>query len=371
MKLMKTPRSVDLLITSRCNLRCTYCSHFTSAADVNEDLPAQEWLRFLEELNRCTVMDVCLQGGEPLMREDFSELIEGIVRNRMRFSILSNGTLITDEIARVLAATGRCDLVQVSIDGSNPETHDACRGRGNFQRAVTGLKLLMDHGVTAAVRVTIHRRNVRDLENLAKLLLEDFGLPSFGTNSASHLGLCRRNAEQVQLTAQERSLAMRMLLELSQRYDGRITAQAGPLAEARAWQEMEGARIQRLDSLPGRGYLTGCGGAFSKIGVRADGVVVPCPQMPDMELGRINRDDLVEIWRDHPELNRFRRRNEIPLSSFAFCRGCPYISYCTGNCPALSYTMVQDAWHPSPDACLRLFLESGGQLPAEGGAGAG
>ena len=34
MRLMKTPRSVDLSITNGCNLRCTYCSHFTGAGDV-------------------------------------------------------------------------------------------------------------------------------------------------------------------------------------------------------------------------------------------------------------------------------------------------------------------------------------------------
>ncbi len=86
-----------------CNLRCKYCSHFSGAGDVGRDLPAEEWLRFFEELNRCAVLNVTLQGGEPFCREDLEELIEGIVRNRMRFNILSNGTLITDEIAAFLA----------------------------------------------------------------------------------------------------------------------------------------------------------------------------------------------------------------------------------------------------------------------------
>ncbi len=148
MTLMKTPRSVDLLITGKCNLRCKYCSYFSSGAEVDEDLATEEWLTFFEELNRAMVMDVCLQGGEPFMRPDFQELIEGIVRNGMRFSILSNGTLITDEMAQFLASTGRCDYVQVSIDGSVAETHDVCRGAGNFDRAVNGLKLLQKHGVS-------------------------------------------------------------------------------------------------------------------------------------------------------------------------------------------------------------------------------
>ncbi len=365
MNIMRTPRSVDLLITSRCNLRCKYCSHFTSGADVEEDLPTEEWLKFFEELNRAMVLDVCLQGGEPFVRTDFRQLVDGIVRNGLRFSILSNATLITDEMAGFIASTGRCNYVQVSIDGSAAETHDACRGAGNFDRAVRGLKLLQRHGVPATVRVTIHRGNVRDLDNVARLLLEDFGLSSFGTNSASHLGLCRKNAEQVQLTGEERLIAMKSLLALSRKYDGRISANAGPLSEARGWRAMERAREQGLPSLPGRGFLTGCGGSFSKIGVRADGVMVPCVQMPDMALGRIHEDDLTEIWQDHPELNRFRKRREIPLSSFKFCSGCPYVTYCTGDCPATSYTIVHDAWHPSPDSCFRAYLESGGTLPPE------
>lgn len=48
---MKTPRSVDLSITRQCNLLCKYCSYFTSAADINQDLPEDEWIKFFEGLN--------------------------------------------------------------------------------------------------------------------------------------------------------------------------------------------------------------------------------------------------------------------------------------------------------------------------------
>ena len=104
---------------------------------------------------------------------------------------------------------------------------------------------------------------------------------------------------------------------------------------------------------------------MSKLAVRADGVMVPCAQMSHMMLGRINRDDLQEVWQGHPELLRLRERRNIPLSDFEFCRGCDYINYCTGNCPALAYTILGDVNHPSPDACLKRFLEAGGRLPKE------
>jgi SynChlorMet cassette radical SAM/SPASM protein ScmE len=363
MKLMKTPRSVDLSITNRCNLRCTYCSHFTGAGDVSQDLPKEEWLQFFEELNRCAVMNVTLQGGEPFCRKDLQELIEGIVSNRMRFNILSNGTLITDGMAAFLASTGRCDGVQVSIDGSVPTTHDACRGEGNFLKAMQGIESLQKYNVSVPVRVTIHRENVRDLENIAKLLLEEMRLPSFSTNSASHMGFCRQNAAQIQLTAEDRSLAMETLLELNKKYNGRINAAAGPLAEGKNWLEMEKDRQEGRQGSAERGHLSGCNGPMNELGVRADGVIVPCIQMSHIELGRINKDDLQEVWQEHPELKRVRARRNISLSDFEFCQGCDYINYCTGNCPALAYTILGKENHPSPDACLKRFLEAGGRLP--------
>ena len=363
MKLMKTPRSVDLSITNRCNLRCTYCSHFTGAGDVGQDLPKEEWLQFFEELNRCAVMNVTIGGGEPFCRKDLPELIKGIVRNRMRFNILSNGTLITDQVAAFLAATGRCDGVQVSIDGSIPMTHDACRGEGNFIRAMEGIKSLQNHNVSVSVRVTIHKHNVRDLENVARLLLEEVGLPGFSTNAASYMGLCRQNTEQIQLTAEERTLAMETLLQLTKKYNGRISATAGPLAEGRDWLEMEKSLREERASFDGRGYLTSCNGPMNTLAVRADGVMVPCGQMSHIELGRINMDNLQEVWQEHPELERLRERHNISLSEFEFCKGCDYINYCTGNCPALAYTILGIENHPSPDACLKRFLEAGGRLP--------
>jgi len=337
---------------------------------VGRDLPKEEWLQFFEELNRCAVMNVTIGGGEPFCRKDLPELIEGIVRNRMRFNILSNGTLVTEGMAAFLASTGRCDGVQISIDGSVPTTHDACRGEGNFLKAMQGIKSLQKYNVSVPVRVTIHRQNVRDLENVAELLLEDIGLPSFSTNAASHMGLCRENAEQVQLTAEDRSLAMETLLKLEKKYNGRISATAGPLAEGRDWLEMEKAIREGQKSIDGRGYLSGCNGPMNTLAVRADGVMVPCGQMSHIELGRINIDDLQEVWQEHSELEKLRGRHNIPLSDFEFCQGCEYINYCTGNCPALAYTILGKENHPSPDACLKRFLEAGGRLPEGVGHGA-
>ena len=363
MEPLRTPKSVDLNITNDCNLRCSYCSHFTSGSDAGMNLPLEEWLRFMEELNKCAVFDVCLSGGEPLFRKDFKEIVNGVVKNHMRFSVLSNGTLITDELVEYLKSTKRCSSFQVSIDGSSPASHDVFRGQGTFEKALQGLKILRKYKISATVRVTIHKHNYKDLHEIAKLLLEDVGLPSFSTNSASYMGLCRKNEAEVQLNIEEYCYTMEKLLDLKKKYSGRISANAGPLSTVKYWMEMEESIKKGVKSHQGCGKLTSCGGVFSKIAVNSDGIMVPCSQLSHIKLGRINKDSLQEVWLNHPELKRLRERRNTPLGAFDYCKGCKYIPYCRGGCPALAYTLTGEENRPSTDACYKAFLEAGGKLP--------
>lgn len=358
----KTPVSMDLEITSRCNLRCRYCYYFDNTAVSYSDLPTEAWLKFFAELGECAVLNVTLQGGEPFMRSDLRELVNGIVDNRMRFSILTNGTLIDDEMAEFLARTGRCDRIQVSIDGSCPQVHDASRGEGSFEKAIRGLRAVQAHGIPVDVRATISRYNVDDLENIARFLLEELNIPSFGTNAAGFLGTCRRNADDVMLSLEQRMAAMQTLQQLAEKYSGRIQAAAGPLADARTWNEMEKARLEGAPRPPRGGYLTGCGCTFTTMAVRADGAFVPCVMLAHMEMGHMNQDSLREVWQHSPALTQLRERSRIGLDQFDFCKGCLYTDYCTGNCPGLSYTLTGEVDHPSPEGCLRRFLAAGGKL---------
>jgi SynChlorMet cassette radical SAM/SPASM protein ScmE len=359
---MRMPRSLDLEITARCNLRCQYCYFFNNPAVAYEDLPTQEWLSFFDELGRLGVMDLTLSGGEAILRSDIRLLISAIIKNRMRFQILSNGALIEDDLAAFLAQTGRCNFVQISLDGASPEVHDSCRGEGSFNGAVRAIHTLQRHGVKVAVRVTIHRHNVGDLENITRFLLDELNLPAFSTNSAGYLGSCRLHAEDILLTAAERQQAMETLLRLQVQYPERIQAAAGPLAEGNMWRAMENARRQNAPAFPEGGRLTGCGCPTHKLAVRADGMIIPCSMLAHIVLGRINRDRLQDVWRNSPALRALRERRAISLDSFAFCTECEYQHFCTGNCPGLAFGLTGEIDHPSPDACLRRYLADGGTL---------
>jgi len=352
---MRTPRSLDLEITSRCNAACRYCYYLNNAGVTYADLPTQRWLDFFVELAAGAVMNVCLQGGEPLLREDFFTLVDAIVANRMRFSVLTNGSLLTPAAAERLRETGRCDEVQVSLDGSCAAIHESLRGAGTFAPALAAIRALQDAGVAVTVRVTVHPGNLDDLPQAARLLLDDLGLPAFSTNAASSLGSAGKYGAEVLLTPLQRLQAMRTLGDLQERYPGRIQASAGPLAEWRMFHAMEQARRDNLP-IAGRGHLVGCGCVFNKLAVRADGAFVPCVMLPTMTLGEIGRDSLAEVWQRAGTLQALRARREIRLDSLDECRDCPWVHSCTGSCPGMALSLTGEVDRPCPQSCLQRFV---------------
>ena len=124
-------------ITHRCNLRCSHCyQEDYSRIMTGEELftVLEKYRRFLE--SRRLYGHVNVTGGEPLSSPDFFPLIEEITRLGIRFSVLTNGTLITPAIARRIAAL-RPVFVQVSLDGCEG-VHDSIRGAGSFRLALDG-----------------------------------------------------------------------------------------------------------------------------------------------------------------------------------------------------------------------------------------
>lgn len=355
-RVMRTPRSLDLEITSRCNASCKYCYYLNNPDVDYTDLPTERWLSLFEEMGQSQVMDVTLQGGEPLLREDFLTLVDGIVDNRMRFSVLTNGSRMTPEIATHIKATGRCDLIQVSLDGSQPAIHESLRGVNTFEPALAAIHLLQQAELPVTVRVTVHPGNISDLPEIARLLLDDIGLPSFTTNATSSLGTSEKYGPEVFLDAPARLKAMHTLADLDGQYTGRIHASAGPLADWKMFSAMEEAR-KSGQAVSGRGRLVGCGCVFHTMAVRSDGAYVPCVTLPQMVIGQMGQDPLHEVWVNAVELNRMRERVEVPLTSFDECLDCDWRESCTGNCPGTAFTMTGEINRPCPNNCLKRFVE--------------
>ncbi|MCD4743545.1 MAG: SynChlorMet cassette radical SAM/SPASM protein ScmE [Desulfobacteraceae bacterium] len=358
------PKSLDLALTGKCNLQCAYC-FYNDEMNLRPDVDKETWLKFFKELGSLAVRDATLSGGEIFVRPDLWELIDGLVTNRMRYSINTNGTLITEKTLRSFEQGKRrirLDSIQVSIDGSCAEVHDKSRGQGTFKKAIQGLRLLKEAKFPVTVRATINRHNVDDLNNIARLLLEDIGIPSFSTNDAMPMGSGCENQPEITLTPQQQVQTMKDLAGLAEKYDGRVTAMAGPLAKWRSYQEMEHAMKTGEKSTRWQmGYLTACGCMFNKLSVHHDGIITPCNMLTKLEMGKINTDSFSEIWQQHQTLKDLKDRRKIPMTQVPGCEDCEWAEFCNGSCPGLAFEMTGDFNLANPHDCYRKFLrETGG-----------
>lgn len=362
----EAPRSFDLSLTGRCNLRCAYCFYADEMAG-RRDLPAARWLAFFGELKGLAVRSLTLSGGELFLRDGLWELLDGAVAARLRYSVLTNGTRLTEDVLAELAREPRrrrLDSIQVSIDGSCAEIHDASRGRGSFEMAIRGLRRLQAAGFPATARVTVNRHNVGDLDNVFRLLLDDIGLARVGTNDAMPMGTGCARREDIVLAPAQRVQAMRTLVKLEAAYPGRIQASAGSLALWHMFREMEDARATgRKTRRWQMGSLSSCGCMFAKLAVHHDGMIVPCNMLAAAALGWIGETPIRDLWQNHPLLKEMRGRGGIPMAEVPGCAGCEWTPYCGGGCPAAEYTRTGELNVANPDCCYRRFRAECGGLP--------
>jgi molybdenum cofactor biosynthesis enzyme MoaA len=141
-----------------CNLTCAHC--FISCSPENhafEMMTRREVERLLEQSVRYGVREYYFTGGEPFAHPEIVEMLERAL-DYGPATVLTNGTLLrsdrVERLARAAAASPYTLEFRVSIDGFTAAAHDALRGPGSFERAMTGLDRLVARGFLPIVTAT-------------------------------------------------------------------------------------------------------------------------------------------------------------------------------------------------------------------------
>lgn len=167
--LAKTPRPFTFshMVTSKCNCNCDFC--FWKHHSDKDDLSLEEIKRIYSEAKAEGYMNSILWGGEPLLRQDFTEIAKASLDNGMYTKVATNGWFLQDnhEFAKYT------DLIFISLDDIG-EKHDALRGnmKGLYDRVINGINFHKIHYPKMRIYVccTVSTANtLESLENVAKL----------------------------------------------------------------------------------------------------------------------------------------------------------------------------------------------------------
>jgi mycofactocin radical SAM maturase len=160
-------------ITYACNLQCVHCLSSSGIRDPRE-LSTDQAKAVLDELRDLQVFYINIGGGEPMIRKDFFEILEHAEVNNIGVKFSTNGTYITAENARRLAAMNYLDI-QISLDGVDAATNDAVRGKGSYATAIAAMNHLRDANFGQfKISVVVTRHNVDQLDAF-KALADSYG----------------------------------------------------------------------------------------------------------------------------------------------------------------------------------------------------
>lgn len=160
-------------ITYACNLQCIHCLSSSGRRDPRE-LTTEQAKAVLDELRDLQVFYINIGGGEPMIRQDFFDILEHAAHNNIGVKFSTNGTYIDATNARRLAAMDYVDI-QISLDGIDPATNDVVRGEGSYAVALQAMGHLRDaHFGEFKISVVATRHNVDQLDGF-KTLADSYG----------------------------------------------------------------------------------------------------------------------------------------------------------------------------------------------------
>lgn len=206
---LQSPPKVTLGITEACPLRCRHCYADCAAAPKSGELPADRWLALLERLIADGVIQVYIEGGEPLAKPGVMRVIARAAREAMTL-LRTHGTLVDDATADVLAAAG-VGRVFVDLMGADVATHETATGvAGSFNATCGGIRRLVARGIPTDVLVILTRQSAPGLNALLRLAA-DLGAERAGLLRLYPLGRAKRNWGEIALSLEEQMAAIRGL----------------------------------------------------------------------------------------------------------------------------------------------------------------
>lgn len=298
-------RTIKLHITNQCNLSCKTCYN-KATAGVMESSHVFSLLDQLRQEGRSLNWRLDILGGEPLLREDFYEIITHAKKKAgiKTVQVFTNATLINNQAAKKMKEAG-VDIAIVPLYSHIPEIHDSItQCRGSWLKARDGIASLLAAGINTysfIIFVSCNSDKIRELESFTR---------SLGTKPIFFPYIKQHICDDLYISDKDK---YQHLINYAFKNSGKHRKQT--LARAKC-----------------RGKL--CRAFVHTVTIKADGTITPCPFV-DLSLGNIQENKFYSILHgayNNKELLDF-------LSIPEECFQCTCVDICGGGCKSYNYQL--------------------------------
>ncbi len=286
---------VRIAVTEKCNLRCTYCMPEEGVDFQGKEkiLSAEETLRTIGILARMGVKKVRFTGGEPLVRKDIVDLVEGAASTPGIKSVhLTTNGLLFDRYAERLKEAGLTG-VNISLDTFDAEKFLKITRREGVEKVLDSIKLALDVGLPRVkVNVVMMRGfNEMELESFTELARDNRLTVRF-------IEFMPFDAHQIWETGVHFTSAESLVKQIEEMYPG-IQPAPGTRTEHHIFQAP--GHAGKIAVIPA--FTRSLCGNCSRIRVTADGSIRNCLysdreyNLRELIRGGASDDEVVDLFR--------------------------------------------------------------------------
>ncbi|MFO3693554.1 radical SAM protein [Staphylococcus felis] len=182
-----TPLHAVFEITHKCNLKCEHC-YLESSPFIQDTLSLEEFKKIATTMYENGILTCEITGGEVFVHPNAKEILEFALNKFKKVGILTNGTLLKQDILDLLIKYKKKIVVGISLDSICAEKHDSFRGKKSaFHQTCRTINKLSENGLFVRVGMSIYEDNMWEIDDMAKLV-RVLGASAFSYNWIDDFG---------------------------------------------------------------------------------------------------------------------------------------------------------------------------------------
>ncbi len=157
----RLPTRAMIELTHRCNFGCIHCYLRPQERQAQRppELSSRAVCSLLRQFREMGGFIVGFTGGEIFLRPDLLEIVAGARREGLSVSLLTNGSLITEKLARALRKVG-LNKLELTVHATDPSAfEEITRRQGSARRVFETLRILRKHRLPVCVKTFLMGSN--------------------------------------------------------------------------------------------------------------------------------------------------------------------------------------------------------------------
>ena len=329
---ISNPLAIVAELTHRCPLHCVYCSNPLELTLRSRELPTDAWARILREAAELGALQVDFTGGEPLARQDLTELIRAARGAGLYASLITSGLPLDEKRLAELVAAG-LDHLQLSFQGSEEATASEFSGTHTHAQKLRVATWVKQHRIGFTLNFVIQRQNLHQLEEMIALA-EQLGAGRVEFAHVQYYGWAFQNRAKLLPTREQLDRSLEIIKAAADRLRGSM-------------------RVEYVVPDYYAKYPKACMGGWGRkvMLVKPDGDVLPCHAanvLPGMKFENVQSHSMRQIWEASDAFRKFRGVEWMP----ELCRSCDRREQDFGGCRCQAFLLAHNAEATDPVCSL-------------------